>query len=154
VSIDPGADEQLLLVPGAARSAARRRPARPAEGSAAVDPVAEVVVDVPLPHLDRPFEYRVPSSMADQARPGVRVRVRFAGRDCQGFVVARRASAEHSGTLAPLLRVVSAEVVLTPALLLLCRAVADRWAGTLSDVLRLAVPPRHAQAEKAAGGRR
>jgi primosomal protein N' (replication factor Y) len=29
----------------------------------------------------------------------------------------------------------------------LCRAVADRWAGTLSDVLRLAVPPRHARAE-------
>ena len=32
----------------------------------------------------------------------------------------------------------------------LCRAVADRWAGTLSDVLRLAVPPRHARVEKRA----
>jgi primosomal protein N' (replication factor Y) (superfamily II helicase) len=45
---------------------------------------------------------------------------------------------------------VSAEPVLTPALNRLCRAVADRWAGTLGDVLRLAVPPRHAQAERAA----
>jgi primosomal protein N' (replication factor Y) len=30
----------------------------------------------------------------------------------------------------------------------LARAVADRYAGTLSDVLRLAVPPRHAGAER------
>ena len=29
----------------------------------------------------------------------------------------------------------------------LCRAVADRYAGTLADVLRLAVPPRHARVE-------
>ncbi|NED68769.1 primosome assembly protein PriA, partial [Streptomyces sp. SID10244] len=30
----------------------------------------------------------------------------------------------------------------------LCRAVADRYAGTMSDVVRLAVPPRHARTEK------
>ena len=30
----------------------------------------------------------------------------------------------------------------------LCRAVAARYAGTLGDVLRLAIPPRHATAEK------
>src|SRR5207237_603174 len=30
----------------------------------------------------------------------------------------------------------------------LARAVAERWAGTLTDVLRLAVPPRRAAAEK------
>jgi primosomal protein N' (replication factor Y) len=44
-------------------------------------------------------------------------------------------------------RVVSAEPVLTPEIAALCRAVADRYAGTLADVLRLAVPPRHARVE-------
>ncbi len=39
--------------------------------------------------------------------------------------------------------------MLTPEVLALCRAVADRYAGTLSDVLRLAVPRRHATAERA-----
>jgi primosomal protein N' (replication factor Y) (superfamily II helicase) len=149
VSIEREPDEQLVLVPATVGSPARRRPSRPPGGVAAVDPVAEVVVDVPLPHLDRPFEYGVPAAMDAQARPGVRVRVRFAGQDRPGFVVARKATAEHVGRLAPLLRVVSPEVVLTPALLALCRAVAERWAGTLGDVLRLAVPPRHAQAERA-----
>lgn len=112
-------------------------------------PVAAVVVQTPLAHLDRVFEYTVPPELDGDALPGARVRVRFAGRDLEGFIVARREQAEHSGRLAPLRRVVSPEAVLTPELLALCRAVADRYAGTLSDVLRLAVPKRHAAAERA-----
>lgn len=111
-------------------------------------PVAAVVVDTPLAHLDRVFEYAVPEDLAADAVPGARVRVRFAGRDLEGFVVERREEAEHEGRLAPLRKVVSAEPVLTPEILTLCRAVADRYAGTLSDVLRLAVPKRHATAER------
>jgi primosomal protein N' (replication factor Y) len=38
--------------------------------------------------------------------------------------------------------------VLTPEIFDLARAVADRYAGTLADVLRLAIPPRHATAER------
>jgi primosomal protein N' (replication factor Y) len=148
---DPSAhDEQLALVPAAVRAAAPTRSPRPPAPPAEVDPVAEVVVDVPLAHLDRPFEYEVPATMADEARPGVRVRVRFGGQDVDGFLVARRSAADHPGRLAPLRRVVSPEVVLDGDLLALCRAVADRWGGSLIDVLRLAVPPRHAAAEKTA----
>ena len=116
---------------------------------ASTDPVASVVVDTGLAHLDRPFEYLVPQSLAGSAVPGARVKVRFAGQDLNGFVVARRASAEHEGRLAPIRRVVSPEPVLTPTQLRVATAVAARCAGTLGDVLRLAVPPRHAAAEKA-----
>jgi primosomal protein N' (replication factor Y) len=105
-------------------------------------------VDTPLAHLDRVFEYAVPDEMSADAAPGARVRVRFAGRDLEGFVVERRDAAEHEGRLTALHRVVSPEAVLTPEVLALCRAVADRYAGTLSDVLRLAVPKRHATAER------
>jgi primosomal protein N' (replication factor Y) len=38
--------------------------------------------------------------------------------------------------------------VLTPEIFDLARAVADRYAGTLADILRLAIPPRHATAER------
>ena len=41
----------------------------------------------------------------------------------------------------------SPEPVLTAEVAALCRAVADRYAGVLADVLRLAVPPRHARVE-------
>jgi primosomal protein N' (replication factor Y) len=115
---------------------------------AAADPIARVVVDVPLAHLDRPFDYLVPAALADAVVPGSRVRVRFAGQLVDAVVLARVATSEHGGTLAYVERSVSAEPVLAPAVAVLARAVADRWAGALTDVLRLALPPRHARVEK------
>jgi primosomal protein N' (replication factor Y) len=102
---------------------------------------------MPLAHLDRPFDYLVPERLGAQARPGVRVRVRFAGQLTDGFVLDRVDSSEHQGRLSYLERVVSAEQVLTPEIAGLTRAVADRYAGTLADVLRLAIPQRHAATE-------
>jgi len=147
----PHEGQEQLSLPGLARAEAHRAkppkekpPVRPAE----VDPVARVLVDVPLAHLDRPFDYLVPDTMADDAVPGVRVKVRFAGQDVDGFVLARAAESAHPGRLMPLRRVVSAEPVLTPEIAALTGEIAARWAGTRSDVLRLAVPPRHATTEK------
>jgi len=145
--------EQLSLVramasPRGRSTGSRGSRALPASPAAEVDPVALVLVDVALPHLDRPFEYSVPAPMADLAMPGARVRVRFAGQDVDGYVLARAATPEHEGALAPLRKVVSPESVLTPQVLALSREMASRYAGTLGDVVRLAVPPRHATAER------
>jgi primosomal protein N' (replication factor Y) (superfamily II helicase) len=85
-----------------------------------------------------------------EAVPGVRVRVRFAGQLVDGYLLERAEESGHDGRLAFLDRVVSPEPVLSQEIVALSRAVADRYAGTLADVLRLAVPPRHARAETAA----
>lgn len=116
-----------------------------------VDPIARLMVDVPLPHLDRPFDYRVPSTLDTEVKTGSRVRVRFAGRLVDAYVLERRADTDHQGTLAYIERAVGGEPVLTPETTALLRAVADRWAGSLVDVLRLAVPARHARAEESVG---
>ena len=76
--------------------------------------------------------------------------MRFAGRQVGGFVLARVAESEHTGELGFIERVVSPEPVLTAEVADLARSVADRYAGTVADVLRLAVPPRHARVEKQA----
>lgn len=109
--------------------------------------IARVLVDTPLPHLDRPFDYLVPDELSADVREGCRVKVRFAGRMVDGFVAELVEESEHEGRLAPIAKAVSPEPVLSPAVIALARAVADRWAGTLSDVLRLAVPPRQARVE-------
>ncbi|ACQ80301.1 primosome assembly protein PriA [Beutenbergia cavernae DSM 12333] len=122
--------------------------------------VVAVVVDVPLPHLDRPFDYTVPAELADDVAPGVRVKVPFAGRERDAWVVADGSAAAEAGgdgagngrRLAPIRRVTSAVPVLTPAVLALARDVADRYAGTLTDVLRFAVPSRHARTEQSVLG--
>ena len=106
-----------------------------------------MAVELAPAHLDRPFEYLVPATLADAAVPGTRVKVRFGPQDVDGYVLDRAAEPEHDGALVPLRRVVSPEAVLTPEVARLARAVADRYAGTLADVLRLAVPPRHARTE-------
>ena len=103
-----------------------------------------------VPHLDREFDYLVPAELSDGARPGVRVRVRFHGRLVDAFVLERRTDTDHVGQLGWLDRVISPEPVLTPEVRRLVEAVAARYAGTRPDVLRLAIPPRHAAAEKAA----
>ena len=118
------------------------------EGAAGQLPVARVVVAVSLVHLDRPFDYLVPAELDGQARPGCRVKVPFAGKDVDGFVIDRLAGSEHAGRLSRLRRVVSPEPVLSPQVERLTRAVADRYAGSQADVLRLAVPPRHARVER------
>ncbi|MEW2329204.1 primosomal protein N' [Micromonospora chersina] len=104
-------------------------------------------MDVPLPHLDRPFDYLVPDTLDADARPGVRVKVRFAGQLVDGWLLERVAESAHP-KLAYLEKVVSPVPVLAPEVAELARAVADRYAGSLADVLRLAVPPRHARVEK------
>ena len=113
-------------------------------------PVARVAVDISLAHLDRPFDYLVPAALDEAAVPGCRVRVRFAGQLVDGYLLSRVQTSEHQGRLARLERVISPEPVLTPEIFDLARAVADRYAGTLADVLRLAIPPRHATAEREA----
>lgn len=145
-SNDDDGGDQLALVPAVARSR-RPKPAATSEPVAAADPVASVLVDVALAHLDRPFEYWVPESMAATAVPGARVKVSFAGRDVDGFVLARGEQSDDARSLRPLRRVVSPEPVLTPEVAELVADVAARWVGTRSDVLRLAIPPRRAKVE-------
>lgn len=126
-----------------------RRAAAPraARVPATLDPVARLMVDVPLAHLDRPFDYVVPDSLDAAVAPGSRVRVRFAGRLVDAYVLERRAVSDHDGTLAFIERAVGSEPVLTAQTTALFRAVADRWAGNFADVVRLGVPSRHAAAE-------
>src|SRR4051794_29739781 len=106
--------------------------------------VARVVVDVPLAHLDRPFDYAVPESMADDVVPGCRVRVRFAGQLVDGFVLELGDGSEHGGKLAPLAKLVSPEPVLTPEVVALARSGAGPLGGPLVGGPRPAVPPRPA----------
>lgn len=129
--------------------AARR--GRGAREPAAANAVARLMVDVPLPHLDRPFDYLVPAQLDGQVRHGSRVRVRFSGRLVDGYVLERRAGSEHGAKLAYVERVVG-EPVLTVETAALFQAVAQRWAGTFVDVVRLGVPSRHAGAEAADAG--
>ncbi|NUK90346.1 primosomal protein N' [Streptomyces lunaelactis] len=158
-----GGPEQLALIRETVRGAKvpKAKP-RTWRGAALAKelPVARVMVNKGVLHLDQYFDYAVPEELDADAQPGVRVRVRFGAgahrvRDgrreggglIDGFLIERRAETDYGGALAALAYVVSPEPVLSPEMLALARAVADRYAGSLADVLQLAVPPRNGRAE-------
>lgn len=138
-----GDDGQLTLLHGF--GPARLPSADPVRAAAL--PIARVLLDGQLPHLDRYFDYSVPAELDADAQPGVRVKVRFAGREHAGFLAERVAEASTTATLLPLAKIVSPLQVLTPEILDLASSVAERAAGMVSDVLRSAVPPRMARVE-------
>ncbi|WP_323748053.1 primosomal protein N' [Catenulispora rubra] len=142
------ADDPRQAARRTARQSVRQAKPKPPREPAAELPYARVVLHLELSHLDRAFDYLVPSDLDADAQPGVRVRVRFAGQLVDGFIISRAAESDFTGRFEYLQKVVSPLPVLTPEILDLARTVADRYAGTLADVLRLAVPPRHASAEK------
>lgn len=111
-------------------------------------PVARVLPMLGLPQLDRPFDYLVTEEDSDAAQPGVRVRIRFAGRLVDAVVLERTATSSHDGNLRFIERVISPEVVAPEQLRMLIDALAQRYAGVRSDIYRTAIPPRHAKAEE------
>lgn len=114
--------------------------------------IARVLIDSPLPQLDRLFDYLVPDALAAEATVGVRVKVplRTLGRLVDGFVVSLAESVEEPvRPLSSIESVVSTAQVLTPDTFQLARRVADRAAGSAIDIIRLAVPKRQVRVEKA-----
>lgn len=112
--------------------------------------VARVLVDSVLPQLDRLLDYRIPPTL-EGVEPGVRVSVplRSAKRMATAYVVELGEDADFPGPLSEVAAVVSPVPVLRPEVWRLARAVADRAAGSVNDVLRLAIPPRQVRVEKA-----
>lgn len=115
---------------------------------AAHRPVARVLPLLGLAHLDRIFDYRVSADDDEAAQPGVRVRIRFAGRLVDAILLERAAESAHEGSLRYLERVISPEIVYPPRTAALVDALCDRYAGIRSDLIRSAIPSRHARAEE------
>ena len=108
--------------------------------------IARVVVDSPLPHLDRPFDYAIGESLDGIVQVGSRVRVPFAGRLSSAVVV--ELSADESPHTLKSIKSSGAVPSFTQHALDLAAAIAERYGGSLWDVLRLMAPARVASVEK------
>lgn len=97
-------------------------------------------VSLPRPVL-QDFAYSVPADLVGRVRPGVRVRVPFGPRREIGLVNAVGAAEDAPAKLRPLLEVLDEEPLLDPALLDLCRWIADYYAAPIGFVHRAALPP-------------
>lgn len=111
-------------------------------------PVARVLVDTGVFHLDQKYDYSVPEKLSDVVVPGVRVQLPFGNRETEGIVVERVVQPERAGTLKTITKVLSPHVVATPALLDLIDKAADFYCCNPWDLVRSAIPPRVAGVDK------
>ena len=96
--------------------------------------IARVLVDVDLPHMDRPLDYVVPDKLVDEAEVGRSVRVRFSGSRVDGWII-ERTCREVLDETARIESIVSSIPELTPALYETARRIAARFLATTSQVL-------------------
>lgn len=114
---------------------------------ATVDPVAHVVVDTGVFHLDEPYSYLVPQTLENSLVIGSIVKVPFGRKTTEGVVIARN-SVESTAGLKFIDEQISRNPVLTLNQIELFRAISERYGCSLWDVIRLAVPAYSAAADK------
>ncbi|MDO5747354.1 MAG: hypothetical protein Q4P66_06830 [Actinomycetaceae bacterium] len=112
------------------------------------NPVAQVILDVPIYHLDQPFDYLIPAHLAQRAHVGMRVKIPLGRNVYEGWIIQRSSTTTHQGKLAPLRSVIGQIPPLTRSLYELACHLAQRNITTVSDVLTAAIPARHARSEQ------
>jgi primosomal protein N' (replication factor Y) len=113
--------------------------------------VARVILDSPLPSLDKIFDYAVAKEIEPVLAVGQHVRVPF-GRSKilqDAFVVEIAEGSDFLGKLSTVSQIVSPQAVLPTNIYHLARDVADRQASTVADVLSSAIVKRSVRVEKA-----
>ncbi|MFP6580287.1 MAG: primosomal protein N' [Myxococcota bacterium] len=93
---------------------------------------------LPVP-VDSLFDYRVPDSLADAARPGCRAMVRFSGRLLVGLII-EPVPGTVDPTLAPVERILDAEPVMSPKMATILREAAKRVLCPVGLALHTALP--------------
>ena len=151
------AGQDVGAAPGKTRNGKPATPkpgARPKAKPKAV--VREPAPEAPYAHVvlaadtgvDQVVDYLVPAELDAASQVGARVRVRWAGQLVDGVVIGRSAVSSFHDHFEWLQKVVSSVPAFPPDIAELAHTVAEKYAGTLVDVLRLAVPTRSPSAEK------
>lgn len=114
-------------------------------------PVARVLVDSPIPRLDRLLDYSIPDQFAAEVVIGGRVKVplgKGGARVMDAYVIDIVTESASGVALTEIVGVSGSVPVLTPELWQVIRTVADRNGGSAADVLRVAIPKRGVRIEK------
>ena len=118
-------------------------------GPAANDlPVASVWVDSGIPTLTEPFSYLIPEKLTSQIQIGSRVQVPFKDKHLEGIVIDRTALTTDAREMKSIYKLLGEFPVASQETIELISLTANFWGGTPYDVIRSAIPPRVASAEK------
>ena len=126
-----------------------QRVPQPAGPAASDLPVALVWVDSGIPTLNEPFTYLIPEKLSSQVKIGSRVQVPFKDKHLEGIVIERSALSSEARELKSIYKLLGEFPVASQETLELISLTSYYWGGSPYDVVRSAIPPRVASAEKA-----
>lgn len=109
---------------------------------------AKVVIETSVPHLDREYDYAIPDQLSEAIQIGSRVQVPFGRQKLNGWVVEKFSKSAYESKIAQIIKPLGLIASLKPDILFLTQITAQHFVGTVSDVIRFAVPPRSAAVEK------
>ena len=125
-----------------------QRAPQPAGPTASDLPVASVWVDSAIPTLTEPFSYLIPEKLSSQVSIGSRVQVPFKDKHLEGIVIDRTALTTDARELKSISKLLGEYPAASAETLELISLTAGFWGGSPYDVIRSAIPPRVASAEK------
>lgn len=113
---------------------------RPTPTVATEHPIARVLVDSGLLHIDQEFDFLVPIEMSESVSVGVLVKVPFNRKQVLGIVTGRFETSTFRGEIRFISELVRPFPVITQNILKLATEVKRYYGGTRWDVLRFALP--------------
>lgn len=103
-------------------------------------PIARVLVDTGLLHLDQDFDFLIPEEFSAKIAVGSVVKVPFNRRRVLGVVTSREESSSFRGQLRFISEVVRPYPLVSVNMLALAREIKRYYGGTMWDSLRFAIP--------------
>ncbi|NCA26338.1 MAG: hypothetical protein EBV37_05595, partial [Actinobacteria bacterium] len=82
---------------------------------ATTDPVASVLVDAPVSHLEALYDYLVPEELSNNAVIGTKVLIEFGNSKTEGLIVARINKSLTTQKLKPILALSSPPEIIPPS---------------------------------------
>ena len=118
----------------------RERAPRPLPTQSSHEPIARVIVDTGLIHLDQEFDFLIPEEYSASIFPGTVVKVPFNRKRVLGIVTERLNRSDFRGELKFIVEVIRPFPLLQKNVLALIDEVKKRYGGTRWDLIRFALP--------------
>jgi primosomal protein N' (replication factor Y) (superfamily II helicase) len=111
-------------------------------------PVAAVLVDTPVSHLEGVYDYLVPLHLEDSALYGTKVVVPFGNTQVDGLIVGRKNESQQMKNLRMIVDVSSPSGLISSQVIEHLELVRNRFGGSFWSLLKSALPARVAKEDK------
>jgi primosomal protein N' (replication factor Y) (superfamily II helicase) len=128
----------------------RQQTAQKPKSKSAADlfPVAAVLVDTPVSHLEGVYDYLVPLHLEDSAVYGTKVVVPFGNTQVDGLIVGRKNDSQQIKNLKMIVDVTSPSGLISSQVIEHLELVRNRFGGSFWSLLKSALPARVAKEDK------